>query len=618
MNKKLSTPIQNMLDILCHNLAQYQYLYQRYEPLHHVQSFNEFLNFATEKTYLEAQKRQQLISDLSKQLKKEKNQNIKEFIQNQIDHLQNSFIGNIYKIAGNKSFARHITKNTLWLNEFEPVFANQKKEARPFDSAGRINLFGNTDKNAVNLSKCLHYHYRPLSSNGPVFETNTLMDKAGSEKVDLLISEKKPPKPVYHQIWINDELMLKSTFKTDKSLSEYLNNSYDANISLIFLTAYAQEIFNHMGNNRSQETLYQEYLNKRLEYAKTKNANYLEQYLLISTEMFCKIIQELKIKNKLPTNVPVFDDINQATLSQNILTPTDVKQMETYLSIRDHFAHPTEYNFKPFSSLNQKTNLLKDFKNNMVYFLSTALDIPQTDIEKKINGFQEETHYDVYSLLLLMDMRKALRELCVKKANLNADQPNVFLKLGFIDKKENKELINALKIRNNICHEKLNAQLAQKAQQATQTILPIIEKISDCISKKFHISVNAHYHPTLVSKTTNFSDIQQEFPFLNIDMNNDPDSHILYETLKAKQPDQKLLQELYLLAHLFQSITLTDYTLQNNPYFEEKELIPILKEYQSFKDNNSNNFRKNIFKAFANNWLATGKLPSLKKEYTRS
>ena len=35
-------------------------------------------------------------------------------------------------------------------------------------------------------------------------------------------------------------------------------------------------------------------------------------------------------------------------------------------------------------------------------------------------------------LILLMDARKALRDICVKQANLNPNQPNIFLKLGKI------------------------------------------------------------------------------------------------------------------------------------------------------------------------------------------
>lgn len=614
MNQKLTPKVQNMIEILCHNLAQYQYLYQRYEPIHHMTSFNELLDFATENNHQEAKKRKQLLLELNKRLSKETNPNVKAFILSQIEQIKNTFPGNIYQISDNKSFARHSAKNTLWLNEFEPVFADQKKESRPFDSVGNINLFGDY-KNIMDMAKTLKLHYQILNSIGPVFETHMLSDKAGNEEVHALISEKKPTKEVYHQIWINDHLMLKSTFKTDQSLAKYLSNSKDATKALIFLIAYAKEIDQNMGNNRSQAKLQQEYLNKRLCYAKIKNANYLEQYLLISTELFCKIIQELKKQNNLATNVPIFDEINKLLSSNDSFSEDEIQKMETYLSIRDHFAHPTEYNFKPFSKLSSKTTLLKDFNLNMVHFLSKILNVSLKTLNDKINAFKEENHYDVYSLLLLMDMRKGMRELCVQHGKLPADQPNVFLKLGFINKEENKELAKALKLRNDICHEKLDTTLANKAQEASKKILPIIDKISNHMLNKFNISITHHYYPNSSYTPKSFQEIQKEFPFLNLDIKNDSDAQVLYDVLKDKNPDEQLIQKMYLLGHMIQNATLKNYTLQNNPYFEEKELIPFLNEYQSYTNITKDNFRKYIFKALASVWLKKGTLPALKNDH---
>ncbi len=614
MIQNLSPKLQNMLEILCHNLAQYNYLYQEYEPIHQMNSFDELLDFATEKNHKEAKARKQFLLDMNKLLLKEKNPNFKTYILNQIETIKNTFIGNIYQIADNKSFARHHTQKNSFLNEFEPVFADQKKEARPFDSVGKINLLGDY-KNIMEIAKNLRFHYQVLNSIGPVFETHMLSDKAGHEEVHGLISEKKPPKAVYHQIWINEHLMLKATFKTNQSLAEYLSHSLDAVKSLIYLIAYTEEIYQNMGDNRSQTKLHQEYLNKRLYYTKMKTANYLEQYLLISTELFCKIIQELKTKNKLPTNVPVFDDINQLLPSNDPFSKDDIKKMETYLSIRDHFAHQTEYNFKPFSTLSPKTTLVKEFNLNMVHFLSKILNISKKTLNDKINSFKEDSHYDVYSLLLLMDMRKGLRNLCVQEANLPPDQPNVFLKLGFINKEENKELTKALKLRNDICHEKLDATLANKAQESSKKILPIIEKISNHLLNKFNISITHHYYPNLSNTPKSFQDIQKEFPFLNIDIQNDPDAQVLYEVLKDKKLDHQLIQKMYLLGHMIQNITLKNYSLQNNPYFEEKELFPFLNEYQSYSNTNKNNFRKHIFKALASVWLKEGTLPALKNDH---
>ncbi len=616
MMQNLSSKLQNMLEILCYNLAQYNNLYQEYEPIQHIQSFEEFIDFATENTYQEAIRRKEILSAYSKQLRIEKNENIKTFLLNEINHLTNTFAGNIYQIAGNKSLARHVAKKTLWLNEFEPVFSNQKEASRPFDSVGKNNLLG-SDENINKEVKCLHYHYHVLTSIGPVFETTNILDKAGSENIHILLSEKKPNKPVYHQIWLNDELMLRATFKTDKSLSEYINQSFDAARSLIYLIGYTEEIFKKMGDNRSQETLTQEYLAKKLEYGKTKNANYLEQYLLISTELLCKIIQEVKTNKNLPTNVPVFDDIEKILPQNQTIDKNDISNMKTYLSIRDHFAHQTEYNFKPFATLSNTTNLLKDFKKNMVQYLSLILSIPCAELNEKINSIQPQTHYDVHSLLSLMDMRKAYRELCVTQGKLSSDQPNVFLKLGFITKQENKELVKALKLRNDICHEKLNASLAKKAQDAFKIVLPIIIKIANCTQQKFNVSLTKHYHPNIVSTPKSFQDIQKEFPFLNIDIQNDPDAQVLYDVLKNKKTDHQLIQKMYLLGHMIQNITLKKYSLQNNPYFEEKELIPFLNEYQSYSNTNKNNFRKHIFKALASVWIKEGTLPALKNDHQR-
>ena len=213
-NKNLTT--QDMLDAICYNLAQFSFLKNKFTPALSITDYETFLNLMTTHIHQNAQERVEKIKKLTSLKNKYKH---KEKIYAEMIAHEHNVPYNIYKVANNKSYAKHVTKSITMLGDFEAVVADQKTHARFFDSVGKTNLLGPDN----DIFKTHLTHYREIHSIGPLHNTHTLKELANQNSVEGLISMIIPHKSVHHQIWINDHLMIKANFSTNKSLSDYLN-----------------------------------------------------------------------------------------------------------------------------------------------------------------------------------------------------------------------------------------------------------------------------------------------------------------------------------------------------------------------------------------------------------
>ena len=197
----------------------------------------------------------------------------------------------------------------------------------------------------------------------------------------------------------------------------------------------------------------------------------------------------------------------------------------------------------------------------------------------------------------------------------------MFLKLKFITKEENNELTKALNLRNSLCHENITCELAQQANQLTQTVAPIIDKIKEKAEITYNIHINEYYQAIEKTNIRPLHEIKQEFPFFHISLNKDEDKKIIEDTLKSKDNtspvDKKLLQQLYTLSMLFIVSSIERNRSNNAPYFEENETQKISEEYDKLyqkSDKDTVTPPQLALKAVANFYLKTGKLPQLKKD----
>lgn len=614
--------IHDLFELVCYNLAQYSYLIKNYQPIQNITDYNVFVDIVANQFQNFSKNIRARIGELKKALNKTTNPHLQKFYELQIDMLNQNVPYNIYHVADNKSVAKTAVKKMLLLDNFEIVVAPQQKEARSYDSAGKINLFG-SQINVPSGQELYLKHYRLLQSVGPIWHTHKLGRQAGQSQVDVLLSQQKPPKPVRHQIWINDNLMIRSKFLTNESLSEYILKNQVLIDNIFYMIAFAQEIYQKNGQNCSQKILDEESKKRQLECAKYTYEKFLEQYGLLSIELFCSIVQQLKQKSGLPINTNVFDNVNKINGLTQLFSADEINRMKTYLAIRDQLAHPVEYNFRFFGDKTNNpntVNYLTDFVPDMVTCLAKLLNKSEADIKNKIATIYEDHIYDVRPLILLMDSRKALREICITKGNLNPNQPDVFLRLGMITEDENKKLAVAAQLRNTLCHVKIDKIVAKQAQELSWEIRPIIEKISEFVEQKYGENLHGYYFGYAGnSQKSSGIDLKKTYPFLHISLENDPDKDVFETAFQAKQAQSKeplnrqLLQDLYMFAQTFQSMFLTNKPLQNNAYYHEQELNPFLMSIDKALQQPTNNPRRTIMSGLVSTWVAGTPIPRLKK-----
>ena len=80
--QKNTTPSINVdetLDLICYNLAQYQYLVKRYQLVQNLTDFDTFLNIATERAQKYAQTMRYQLGELKKGINQENNPHLKKY-----------------------------------------------------------------------------------------------------------------------------------------------------------------------------------------------------------------------------------------------------------------------------------------------------------------------------------------------------------------------------------------------------------------------------------------------------------------------------------------------------------------------------------------------------------
>ena len=94
----------------------------------------------------------------------------------------------------------------------------------------------------------------------------------------------------------------------------------------------------------------------------------------------------------------------------------------------------------------------------MVSYLANLLNMDEKDINKKISSIKEEESFNIHALITLMDTRSVLRQICIQQENISGKINDVFGPLGFTDANENQILVDAIKLRNTLCHEKIDSK----------------------------------------------------------------------------------------------------------------------------------------------------------------
>ncbi len=576
-NKNL-TP-QDMLDVICYNLAQFSFLYDKYKPGLAITDYEAFLNLMTSHIYQNAQERVEKLKKLHSLKNKNK---LKEKTYLEMSARLNDVPYNVYKVAANKSYAKHIAKSFTLLGDFDVIVQDQKTTARFFDSVGKTGLLGpNNDIYQTHLG-----HYQEYHSIGPILNNTTPVSIANQESVEMLVSRIKPNKSVKHQIWINDHLMIQTNFSTPQSLSDYFNEHPDKIKDLLYVISYAEEIDKKAQGRPSQKFIDEEMKKARIEYAKNQAENSLEQYAILASELFAQLIK--KLKKGLPnlSGTKKFDDLDQIPGKTRQFKQNEIDKMEIYQSVRDSMAHPTKYNLRPLGNHSQpfkNQNLLASFVPDMIEYLSILFNISKKDIANKINSHTQEEIFDVRALIALMDTRKAFRDICVKREKLPNSTQGIFKTLGLIDSAEETILKAALECRNKLCHGKIDWDLAKKAETLALEAKPIMDKIATGINKKYGTSIQEYFNTQYNPKSNSIQDLKAQYPFLNNAFETDPDRPLFENAFKQKQIqtktilDRKLLLELYTFAMTLQKDLIVQKNVQKTS-FEQSDVNPFINE----------------------------------------
>lgn len=624
MATNTSHSVSNIVDLICYNLAQFSYLMMNYQQTQKITDYQEFSNLLTDIIQADAQKRQQQLKKLYQLKNHTSNQEKIKSIDENIKKL--SLVPyNLYQVANNKSTAKHYVHSMFFLENFDVVLADQKTMARPYDSVGKTGLLGPQST----LYKKLYTHYGEIHSVGPLMDTYTPSTSAIQDRIEALLSLAKPDKKTHHQIWINDHLMLKARFETNESLSTYLNQSKDLIPGVLQLIVYAEMIDKQAQGSLTQSFIDQEITKLRMEHLKRQGEYHLEQYGILTIELLGQLIKNLTAHKKQALTNSVFDRVNHISGIQKPFSKADILKMKMYLNIRDSLAHPSEYNLRPLGNNSQpqkKQNLLTNFVQDISQYLANILNLNQSDILNKINSIQREESFDVHGLILLMDTRKAFRELCIKHANLNPKQQDVFLTLGFINNDENNILKKAVTLRNTLCHTKIDKELAEKAENIAIQSTDILNKIASQVDKKFGIGLPEYFTPQRTVKTTTFDDLKQEYPFINTDFETCPDKHLFKEAGRQKQEktgkkvDSQLLHDLYIFAMTMHTTYFTNDFAKHSPY-DEQDIAPYIQEVynelKALKQNTQVPPKNFIFKGILKAWVNGNIIPKLKTTNTR-
>lgn len=607
----------DFLDLICYNLAQLSYAKKRFSSLKDETNYTQFFETLVERiqdtAYLQAKE----INQLMKQKRQETDSNKLQEIETKLQEYSKLPYSPIW-VVRQKNMARCVAKSLFLLGDFEIILADQKKEARPIDSVAKTNLLGSNPK----IKETYETHYQEKYALGPLIHSLSSGNKPNYDRLEALFSLAKPKNPVRHQVWLNDHLMIQSNLLTNQSFYDFLMQDPKRISDLFYLVAYAEEIEKKANGNLTQSFINSEIKQMRMEHLKREGEKYMEQYALITTELFGKLIKLKKKQSPQAQSSDLYDKLNNIAGIKGPFSNQDIAKMKDYLQIRDNLAHPTEFNLRPMGDDNHP-DMLSQFETDMVSYLANLLNMDEKDITKKISSIKEEESFNIHALITLMDTRSVLRQICIQQENISGKINDVFGPLGFTNANENQILVDAIKLRNTLCHEKIDSSLAMQAEEMATKTLPIINKIATCIDKKYGISLKDYYQPTPSKTTLSLADFQKEFPFMNTHFETDPDKKLFIDMVKKTNPtkDQSSNMELLQKLHTFALITY-HFINQNDgkmpcPYVE-KEFDPFYKEIDNLGKNPDSadlpNLKQLIAKGILKGFEKGYPLPTLKQE----
>ncbi len=608
MTQTTDLSFDKIIDLIYYNLAHYQEYYKKtYIPISKIKSTEEYLNTFANLMLDEAQYVKEKLAFFFHIMNTETNQVKKFKAERAISLINNSISYNPQQIAGNPYLAKQYAKKTLAASSFTIKVVPQSQYARPYDSAGQINLFASNNLLTEELTESLESDFRLIKSFGPLFNNAIIGQKTSQESASLILSRKKPGKQVNHQIWVTDTVMIQANFKTNKALNDYMNEHPDLFDELMFMVSVTQNIVNKAGNNLTQEFMDTEFERENLENTKRENEHKLEPYMLLAVELFDQLIAKLKQQAQMHNHSGLFGNINHLPRVVRHFSKEDIEDMRSYRTLRNNIAHPMEYNLRPSLS----TDLFDNFVPNMVRYLSKLTNISEQTINQKIKAVEIEDCYNIRSLILLMDAKKILEKTCKKMANLQPEETNVFLKLNILTEEENTFLNEADHLRKILCHHKISSELAHKASKMKGVLSEIITKIADAVEEKYQLTPQDYYGNETKLETRTASDIYRMFPALFYLI--DKDAPLLKENT-SKETTKETLSKLFCFACTVNAVMFEKENFAQNPYFDRQDISLAMREVTQNSrqmDKNDTN-RQKVFKIIAAKYMKDGYLPRQK------
>ena len=615
-HKNLS--IQEMFDLICYNLAQYDHVYKTdYEPLKDITSMTECIDIYTTQLQNQAKEVCEYMTKITTMLNNTKNQTQKKLIEGRVDEIQTSLTYNPLKASQNKGYAKQLIKETLPLRSFKIVYMPQHKGANSWDSFGRLNLFGSSNIASKEVKNKFTPYFTMPKSFGPIFDNHHLGQKASQESVGLFLSTQNPNKPVYHQIWINPEIMIQANFKTKQNLNDYLDEHPYLMEEIFFNVAYAQDIYNCSKEKISQSFIDNKMDKERIEFLKRENEKMMEQYLLLTIELFCKLVYRIKEKYFLNTTSNIFTNINKIPTIKSSFPEEDIEKMKKYLEIRNAIAHPTMYNLRPFT-----LDDIQDFVPTMIRYMANLLHMNKEDVSNKIKTYKNKEIGSVRFLILMTDAVKTLRKICIEQSGLSPDTQDPFVKLGFISKEQDEIITKSILLRNDLCHFKINQDMALEATELKEKLADAITEIADNVETKFNITLQDYFFKTQKNKSTTIENLNRTFPgvLLHFDDNKKIIESAFENGSKKTTPNKEMLLGLYCLACTLNAIMFENEPLYNNPFYEREDLLPFVREANiqfRKKGKEEKNQREFIFQIVTNKFKQDNVLPKQKKQHQR-
>ncbi len=615
-HKNLS--VQEMFELICYNLAQYNHIYKSdYLPFENIATLAQYTDFYTDQLQEQATQVYEYMSKITTMLNETTNPTKKKLMEARIGEIQTVLTYNPLKVSQNKGYAKQLVKETIPLRSFKILYVPQHKAANSWDSIGCFNLFGSSNIASNEAQTKFTPHFTMPKSFGPVFDNYNPGEKASQESIGLFLSKENPKKPVYHQIWVNSELVVQANFKTKQNLNSYLDEHPELMEEIFFYVAYAQNIHKQMGENKSQAFIDAQMDKERLEFLKRENEKMMEQYLLLTVELFCKLVYQMKEKHFLNTTSHIFNNINKIPTIKTNFSDADIEKMKNYLEIRNAIAHPTLYNLRPHT-----LKEVQDFLPTMVKYVSNLLHMDESAVLKKIESNKTKEIRSVRFLILMTDAAKTLRKICIEQAGLPYDTPDPFVQLGFISKEQDELIKKGVLLRNDLCHFKIDQNMANQANALKDNLAEAITTVANEVEEKFNMTLKDYLFTTQKNKSTPIEDFNRLYPGVLLHFDDDKkiiESAVASQNKQAKV-DKELLLNLYCLACTVNAIMFENEPLYNNPFYEREDLLPFIREVNlAFKEKSKEetNKRSFIFQVVANKFKQLKQLPKQKKHHQR-